>query len=156
MQLMWKIASVLFTIAIFPSGPKAMSQSSAYYVKAVAHKAAVDILIVSSSVHINSGSQEIYLANVSFQNGTSHLAKLIDRYSSTGYPVRHVLLREHRILKMQLVRNEQCDVKKHEFFLPNDPEMFFDANVRAELKEYAEEMIPCYTVVHNATRLAKP
>ena len=68
--------------------------------------------------------------------------------------MRQALLREHRTLQMELIRYEQCDVKAQEFFLPNDPDMVFDANVRTELNG-AETIIPCYRVVHDATRLAK-
>jgi len=156
MPRIWRIALVVVAIAAFSSFvSKAIAQSSVYYVKETSHKANVEILAISSSIHVGSGSQEIYLADVSFQKGAPQMAKLVDQYPANGYPVRHALLREHRALQMGLIRHEQCDVKRREFFLPNDPDMVLDAKVRAELEDHAETIIHCYRVVHDATRLAK-
>lgn len=155
MPLTRRMAFVI-AIAVFSAyGAKTFAQSSVYYVKESAHRADVNILAISSSVHLGSGSQEVYLADVSFQKGAPQLAKLVDMYSANGYPVRQALLREHRALQMELIRQEQCDVKGREFFLPSDPDMAFDLNVRVELKDRAEATIPCFLVIHDATRLAK-
>lgn len=134
MLAIWRTTFLIVAIAVFAPGSKAMGQSSAFYSKEVKHNATVKILAVSSSIHIGSGSQEIYLANISFSKIDHQLAELVDRYSANGYPVRHSLLREHRTLKMLLIRREQCDVNGQELFLPDNPEMIFDTKVRTELK----------------------
>ena len=72
-----------------------------------------------------------------------------------GYSMRASLLRDHRTLKMHLIRQEQCDVIGQDFFLPRNPKRIFDESAQLRLKENAAMMIPCYLVVHEDTRLAK-
>lgn len=146
---------MILGIMVSSSSLKAIAQSSAYYSKEVEHNATVGILAISSSIHIGSGNQEIYLADISFRGIEHQLAKLVDVYSVNGYPVRLPLLRERRLLRMRLMRHEQCDVKGQLFFLSDDPAMVFDLSIHAQLKNHAEDVIPCYAVGHDATRLAK-
>ena len=85
MPLTRRMALVVVAIAAFTSSvSKTIAQSSVYYVKETSHRANVDILAISSSIHLSSGSQEIYLANISFQKAAPQLAKLVDQYPANG------------------------------------------------------------------------
>src|SRR5665213_2905066 len=123
---------------LFSSGRETTEQNPVYYNKDIRQKAIVSILAISSSVHTSSGSQEIYLADIS-SRGTEHqLAKLVDLYPAYGYEVRTSLLRDRRKFRMRLVRHEQCDVKGKQFFLSDDPNMVFNPSIRTELTNHAD------------------
>lgn len=140
---------------LFSSSRETTAQNPVYYNKDIAHKAIVSILAISSSVHASSGSQEIYLADISFRGTEHQLAKLVDLYPAYGYGVRTSLLRDHRKFRMRLARHEQCDVKGKQFFLSDDPNMVFNLSTRTELANHAEDVIPCYRITHSATHLMK-
>lgn len=148
-------AATGIVIAFFLFPLMGRPQNPIYHTKLTKQYASVVILATSSSVHIGSGNQEIYLAEISIHGAEQQLAKLVDRYSVVDYPVRASLLREHRTLKMHLIRHERCDVEEQNFFLPRNPKMIFDESAQSKLKENAAWVIPCYLVVHEDTRLAK-
>lgn len=153
MYATWKVILILLTIVITSSTQIGTTQNPVYYEKQVEQKATVSILAISSSIHFASGRQETYLADVLFKGNKHQLAKLVDLYPPDGYPVRLSLLHKRLALRMRLARHEQCDANAQEFFLSDDPGAIFDLSIRAQLASYADDAIPCYKVVHKATRL---
>lgn len=112
------------------------------------------ILARSTSVRqIFAGNEDVYLADI-LVNGQHKMAKLVDSYPDAGSPVRSDLLADLHPLRMKLVRDFECDVKGSTFFLGRDS-LIFDPAVRDDLNSHASEIIPCYRVDHDATRLAK-
>jgi len=81
------------------------------------------------------------------------MARLVDTYSS-GKPIRRALLVDHAAFKMKLRRDPSCDVLQSEFFLGPLSEIF-DPGVPEKLRSQPSESVHCYTVDHDATRLAK-
>jgi hypothetical protein len=104
---------------------------------------------------VGSGNQEVYLANASFKDNAQLLTKLVDTYPSSGSPILRAVLMEHRALEMTLIRNPECDVTAHTFFLGSGDRNIFDQRTRSTLSERASESVPCFTVIHEATRLKK-
>jgi hypothetical protein len=133
----------------------AAGQSPAYDMHAKQRRSTATIHAVSTSVHMASGNQEVYLADVSFKGTAHQLAKLVDTYSSGGSPILRSVLLEQRLLQMTLIRNPSCDATGQSFFLGASDSNIFDMGTRRTLKEHASETIPCFTVVHDATQLAK-
>ena len=131
------------------------AQNPVYSVHEKPHKAEVSILAVSSSIHQGSGSQEIYLAEVTLKAEPPLLAKLVDAYSSSGLPILRSVLGERHPLRMTLTRNPECDTTGRGFFLDGEERSIFDPGTRDRLKERGLVAIPCFTVSHDATRLAK-
>ena len=70
-------------------------------------------------------------------------------------PIRLAILTERHLLRMRLLRNADCDTTGQSFFLGTDDANLFDAGPRDALKDNAAVTIPCFNVVHDATRLAK-
>lgn len=132
------------------------AQNPVYNFSAKPHMAEVRILAISSSAHTGvSGNQEIYLAEVHFKGNTLAMAKLVDAYQSTGVAIRRSVLMDRHVLRMTLVRNPDCDSTGKSFFLPADASNIFDAGTRSALSDQGAENIPCFVVIHAATRLAK-
>jgi hypothetical protein len=117
-------------------------------------KAEVNVLAISSSIHPSRGSnQEVYLANIRLKGNFIQLVKLVDTYSPDSLPIRRAILIERHLLQMTLIRNPQCDSTGLNFFLGSGETNIFDANTRNALNDHPTEMIPCFNVVHEATRL---
>jgi hypothetical protein len=132
----------------------ASGQNPVYDLSSKPHKATVSILAMSISVHVDGGSQQIYLADISLKNDAHQLAKLVDN-SYGGTPILHSVLADRRLLRMQLIRNPDCDATGQSFFLRRGVSDVFDTATPENLADHAAESIPCYKVVHQATRLAK-
>jgi len=134
----------------------ALCQNPVYELAAKQQTAMVTIMALSASVHAGTAnSEEVYLADVEL-NGRSHqLAKLVDTYSSSGIPIRRAILTERHLLRMRLLRNADCDATGQSFFIGTDDANVFDAATRDALKNNAAVTIPCFNVIHDATRLAK-
>lgn len=116
--------------------------------------ALVSILAQSSAMHNGySGSQDIYLADVEIK-GEHHFVKLMDIYEGFGYPIRHSLIRNRTLFKMQVVRQTACDMRGDQLFLPADS-MIYDASVTDTVRGHASDMIPCYRTVHKSIKMAK-
>ncbi len=145
----------LLPIALAGLASVCAGQSAAYDMHAKQQRFTTTISAVSTSVHLNSGNQEVYLADIAFKGNAHQLAKLVDTYSSGGSPILRSVLLERRLLQMTLIRNPTCDATGQSFFLGAGDSNVFDAGARSTLKELASETIPCFTVVHDATRLAK-
>jgi len=56
---------------------------------------------------------------------------------------------------MKLTRNPECDATGQNFFLAPGDSNIFDAGIRSALVDQSTGTIPCFNVVHDATRLAK-
>ncbi len=132
-----------------------LGQSTAYDVPVHPVTATVGVLALSDSVSVYTSREEIYLAIVSVRSRTNQLAKLVDSYPSYGNPILRSLLIEHRQLRMTLVRNPECDSTGRRFFLGPEDANIFDVSTRSELLDHDADTIPCFTVIHSATRLSK-
>jgi hypothetical protein len=116
----------------------------------------VSILAISSSIKAGGGNQEIYLADVRFGANTHQMAKLVDAYSRLySSPIQRFVLVNRHPLRMTLVRDSSCDSTGNDFFLAPGDSNIFDPSTRNVLKDKASEEIPCFKVIHEATRLAK-
>jgi hypothetical protein len=83
------------------------------------------------------------------------MAKLVDAYPSIYFPIQRSVLADRHLLRMTLVRNPDCDSIGKSFFLAADETNIFDPSARSALNDQASERIPCFNVIHDATRLAK-
>lgn len=116
--------------------------------------ATVAILAQSSAMHNGySGSQDIYLADVEIK-GQHQFVRLMDIYEGFGYPIRHSLIANHMVFRMQVVRQTACDMRGDQLFLPADS-MIYDASVTDTVRGHAADMIPCYRTVHKSIKMAK-
>ena len=117
--------------------------------------AKVSIMAISTSIHqAFAGNQDTYLADVALKDG-HETARLIDRYSGNGDPIRRSVLVDRKQLVMHLVRYPGCDIPASKFFLGRTDYDVFDAASRTVLTEKPDAIIPCYHVVHDQTKLAK-
>lgn len=133
----------------------ASAQNPVYDFQSKRKRCAVEILAISTSVHQGSGNQQIYLADVSHNGNTHQLAKLVDAYPSSGRPILPLVLTQRRLLQMTLIRNPECDTTGKSFFLGPGDANIFDAATRGVLDDHSSETIPCFSVIHEATRLTK-
>jgi hypothetical protein len=134
----------------------AIAENPVYDFTAKQQKAEVSILAISSSVHSGAGgNQEIYLANIVLRGGAHQMAKLVDAYPSLYFSIQRSILTDRHLLRMTLVRNTTCDSIGKGFFLEPDDTNIFDPSARSALNDQASERIPCFKVIHDATRLAK-
>lgn len=83
------------------------------------------------------------------------MAKLMDTYSADGSPILASVLAERRPLLMTLSRNPECDAAGGSFLLGGPDAKIFDPRAAAALRAHASDVLPCFTVDHEATRLAK-
>jgi hypothetical protein len=133
----------------------AVGQDRAYVLRAEQVRAKVDILALSTSVTVAFNRAEVYLAVVSTDGGGAQLAKLVDSYSPDGNPILRSVLVERRQLRMTLIRKPECDSPARSFFLSSGDTNIFDVSSRSELLSRGAAMLPCFTVIHAATRLGK-
>jgi hypothetical protein len=146
----------VFLIAVAVVGEAfAYARNPAYDLQAKRQRSAVGILAISTSIHWGSGNQEVYLADVSHKGNAHQLAKLVDTYPSIDRPILRLVLAERHLLQMTLIRNPECDTTGQSFFLGTGDANIFDAETRRILQDHSPETIPCFTVVHEATRLSK-
>jgi hypothetical protein len=147
---------ILPVVLILLGEASTFSQNSVYELAAKPQKAEVSILAISSSVHSGaSGNQEIYLADIRLKGNTHQMAKLVDTYSSISMPIQRAVLADRHLLHMTLIRDQECDATGQSFFLAPGDHNIFDASTRSVLNDQAAERIPCFNVIHDATRLAK-
>jgi hypothetical protein len=147
---------VLPMVLLFVGGASARTQNPVYTTPTIKQSATVTIMALSTSVHHGfAGNQEIYLADIELKGKGHQVAKLVDSYSPSGPQIRRSILIEHHPLRMTLVRDADCDTTGQRFFLGTDEANIFDAATRDALKDHATEPIPCFNVIHEATRLAK-
>jgi hypothetical protein len=131
------------------------SSRSVYQALETPHSATVSILAISSSIHRGSGNQEIYIADLVSAKGEHQLIKLVDAYPSSGDPISVSALRKRPSLTMKLRHDSQCDVAGKLFFLPMDDHNIFDGSIREQLAQHGEDILPCFQVEHQFTRLKK-
>ena len=147
-----RLSAVLFAGAILPCFSQTKNVFGDY---AKPHKATVSILAVSTSTHQSwAGNQDVYLADISLKDGEHQLAKVVDQYEGYGYPIRQRVLRDHSLLKIQLVRVTECDTLGSKIYLPADARIF-DASAPDELRNHAADIIPCYRTMHKTIKLVK-
>jgi hypothetical protein len=124
--------------------PCVLAQNPVYDSSTKQQKAEISILAISSSVHSGgSGNQEIYLADVLLKGNAHQMAKLVDAYPPTGFPIRRSVLVNRHLLRMTLVRNPDCDSTGGSFFLAPGGANIFEASTRSALNGQAAERIPC-------------
>jgi hypothetical protein len=102
-----------------------------------------------------SANQEIYLADINIKGNAHQMVKLVHTYPSMALPIQRSVLEDRHLLRMKLTRNPECDATGQSFFLAPGDSNIFDASTRSVLNDQATGKIPCFNVVHDATRLAK-
>jgi hypothetical protein len=143
----------LITLALLGK-TAAIAQNPVYDYVAKQQRADVAILAISSSIHPAWGTgQEVYLANIRLKGNPIQLVKLVDTYPPDRLPILRSILIEQHLLQMTLIRNPQCDSTGLNFFLGSSETNIFNANTRTTLNDHPTEMILCFNVVHDATRL---
>jgi hypothetical protein len=148
-----RITNVLL-FALLLSGSCALGQNAAYDPPLKTISVRAKILARSTSVHHSfAGGQEVYLAEIS-RRREHDIVKLVDTYPDADSPIRTELLHGLHPFRMKLTRNFDCDVKAGLFFLGRES-LLLDPTIPEALRSRDMDEIPCYTVDHNATRLAK-
>jgi hypothetical protein len=143
-------------LLIPPGTMDALAQNPVYDASANRQSAEVKILAISSSIEAGAGgSQEIYLADVRFGASTHQMAKLVDAHPRHYSPILRSVLVSRHLLRMTLVRDPNCDSTGKDFFLAPGDSNIFDPSTRSILNDQASEVIPCFLVIHEDTRLAK-
>ncbi len=132
-------------------------QSSAFADRAKPRAATVSILALTSLAHTGfSGNEDIYLADVAFKQGDHQTLRLLDLYPAISNPIRRTLLADRRAFHMRLTRAPECDEPTRDILIATRDENIFDAGTRATLSNLpADAPVPCYKVLHEATRLIK-
>ncbi len=133
----------------------ASAQNPVYLHHAKPEHVQVMVLTVAASIRHGSGNQQIYLAEVTRGSGSPELAKLVDTYSGDGSPILSSLLAERHLFQMTLLRNPECDAAAESFFIGGAGAKIFDPETSTALRAHAADALPCFTVDHEATRLAK-
>ncbi|MBS1815110.1 MAG: hypothetical protein JSS87_09580 [Acidobacteria bacterium] len=151
-----KLLTSMTAVATLLAATALTSQTGAVFNdNAKPQHATVSILAVSSQTHNGySGSQDIYIADLSTKKDQHQFVKLVDIYEGYGYPIRQSVLAGRTLLKMDVIRQTGCDMRGSELFLPPDAQIF-DASTADTLRSKAGEMIPCYRTVHKTIRMAK-
>ena len=119
-------------------------------------KATVSILALSSGVHqAYAGSQDVYFAEMQLAGDQgSQLVILVDRYRGYDDPIRHSVLEARQRLRMRVLRDEKCDSPAALAHMPLSRADLFDARLSSELQAQGTTSLRCFTVDHDATRLA--
>ena len=118
--------------------------------------AKVSIYALNNYVHqAFAGNQDIYLADIAFKDGQHQTARLVDLYSGAGSPIRHVLLTDHRVFRMRLIRTPDCDTPARSMLLGTYDQNIFDAGARTAIAGDPEASIPCFRIIHEDTKIIK-
>lgn len=131
------------------------AQNPVYRTRLKPERATVTILATSSAVHMLSGNQDTFVAEIASKGEQRGLAKLIDRYRGYDDPIRRTWLESLHPLEMRLLRDEGCDAEAASVHLPRGDADIYDVRVRQSLRERGPEVLPCYLVDHKATRLSR-
>jgi hypothetical protein len=159
--MLFTMRSLAYTRALLLALPLmgatcSLAQNPVFELAAKQQSAKVTIMAISVSVHHGyAGNREVYLADVELKGSSHQLAKVVDSYAASGVPIRRSILAERHVLEMRLIRDAECDTTGRDFFLGADDANLFDGATRAALQEKASAILPCFTAVHDATRLAK-
>jgi hypothetical protein len=131
-------------------------QNPVFETRAKERGATVSIMALTSIVHRGfSGNEDVYLADVGFKEGEHELARLVDFYPASANPIQRTILTERHSLKMRLTRTPNCDTAYRNVLVATREANIFDASVRATLSGQPDEVVPCFRIAHDATRLAK-
>jgi hypothetical protein len=149
------VRSTILIVLAVAGVAAAFGQNPAYDLRAKRKTLTVEILALSTTSHVPTSNQEVYLANLNAKGSTYQLVKLVDTYASAGSPILRSVLVDHHLLRMTLVRAPDCDSTGQDFFLSPGDANIFDASTRSSLQELTNAAIPCFTVVHTDTRLKK-
>ena len=132
------------------------AQNPVFETKAKERGATVSIMALTSAVHRGfSGNEDTYLADVGFKQGEHELARLVDFYPASANPIQRSVLTERHGLKMRLTRTPNCDTAYRNAMVATRDTNIFDASIRSTLSGQPDEVIPCFKVTHDSTRLAK-
>ncbi len=144
-------------LTLLLAAPAHPQSSSAFQDRARPRTATVTILALSSVAHTGfSGNEDIYLADILFKQGEHQNVRLVDFYPAISNPIRHTLLTDRRTFHMRLIRAPECDEVTRNILVATRDENIFDATTRSTLAAQPEDsVVPCYKVVHEATRLIK-
>ena len=144
------------TIAVLICCAPGRSQNPVFETKVKERGATVSVMALTSVVHRGfSGNEDIYLADIGFKEGEHELARLVDFYPASANPIQRSVLTERHSLKMRLTRTPNCDTPYKNAMVATREANVFDASVRATLAGQPDEVVPCFRVTHDATRMAK-
>ena len=133
-----------------------VSQNPVFETRAKERGATVSIMALTSAVHRGfSGNEDVYLADIGFKQGEHELARLVDFYPASATGIQRGILTERHSLKMRLTRTPNCDTAYRNAMVATPEANIFDGAVRAKLSAQPDEVIPCFKVNHDATRLLK-
>ena len=145
-----------FTIGLLWLAQAGTAQNPVFETKVKERGATVSIMALTSVVHRGfSGNEDIYLADIGFKQGEHELARLVDFYPASANPIQRSVLTERQNLKMRLTRTTNCDTPYKNVMVATREANIFDASVRTALSGQPDEVLPCFRVAHDATRLAK-
>ena len=149
------LATITAATALLASTALTSQTGAVFNDNAKPQHATVSILAMSSQTHNGySGSQDIYIADVSTKKNQHEFVKLVDIYEGYGYPIRPSVLTNRTLLKMDVVRQTGCDMRGSELFLAPDAQIF-DASTADTLRSKANDIIPCYRTVHKTIKMVK-
>ena len=141
-------------IALFV-GQTSISQSVVNGSAGKPRQAMAVILLESSSAHTYSGNQETYVANLKLAGQKeAQLVKIVDRYPSYGFHIDRSVLALSRPLRVHVTRDPGCDTPANQIASPSNKQGEFAPEVRQKLQERGAEVLPCFLLDHNTTRLA--
>jgi hypothetical protein len=155
LEIMRNTCSLLIVLSL--GGANSRGQNPVYELTARRQTATVTIMAISAAVHhpAYGGNLDVYLADIEFKGEPKQLAVLMDTYPRDGLPIRRPILTELHVLQMTLTRDSTCDTTSQRLFIPADDSNIFAEGTRNTLKEMATGKLPCFSVIHDSTRLSK-
>lgn len=136
--------------------PAALAQSAVSGPHERSEPATAVMLAESTSAHTYSGNQDVYVATVTRAGKHEpQLAKLVDRYPGYGYKIDRAALESSRTLRVRITRDRSCDTRAEEIFLPTSKDRDFDPDLRQTLDEHKGEVVECYLLQHDLTRVTR-
>ncbi len=118
-------------------------------------RATIEILAISSSTRQGfAGNQDTYLALVKAKDDRNLLIKLVDRYRDADRGVRRSVLEEHRLLRVQLIREDACDTPASTFHISSRSGDVFNPSSASRLQTQPSRNLSCFVMEHERTQLA--
>ena len=146
------IAAAILTLTCASATP----QNPVFETKVRERTATVNIMALTAVTHRGfSGNQDTYLADIGFKQGEHELARLVDFYPQAANPIQRSVLSDRHALKMRLTRTPVCDIPYKDVLVATPSANIFDASIRSTLAAQPDEVLPCFKVAHDATRLTK-
>jgi hypothetical protein len=146
------IVAAILTLTCASAAP----QNPVFETKIKERQATVSIMALTAVTHRGfSGNQDTYLADIGFKQGEHELARLVDFYPQAANPIQRSILTDRHTLKMRLTRTPNCDAPYKDLLVATPSANIFDTSIRSTLAAQPDEVVPCFKVNHDATKLAK-